>query len=140
MKNNYLPPYSDRYIVKNHLKKLIKFGLAGGPSLLVAFLFNHFMVNTAHINELIAYAITIIIQTIINFFICRIFIFIDLNNKHIFKQFYQYFSGLLCLRIADWGLYAIWINFFGIYFLLAQAINLCIFFLLKYIYSAMVLE
>ncbi len=62
------------------------------------------------------------------------------NNKPIRKPFAQFLSGILAFRAADWLVYTIAVEVFGVYYLLMQFIDIAIFSILKYEFSRRVIE
>ena len=127
----------------NHLSarglKLFKFLAAGLPSFCVAVPLNWLLVAKAGWYEQLAYALVLLVQVTVNFFMCRWFVFIERNNKHAFLQFGQFLSGILLFRLADWALYSVLVHVCGFYFLAVQVANVLIFAVLKFRFSEKVM-
>lgn len=120
--------------------KLSRFLLVGIPAFTLSIFINWFLVKKAMWDEAFAYAIVLVIQVIINFFMCRWFVFLDKNSNPIWIQFGQFMSGILLLRFADWLVYTLLVSILGIYYLAVQIFNIFAFSILKFKYSQKVIE
>ena len=120
--------------------KIGKFLAAGVPAGLVALPVNYLLVESAHLNKPTAYAIVLIFQVTVNFFICRHFVFEKTSASSVRAQFLQFMGGILAFRSADWALYSLLVGFFGNYFLILQVINAILFAWLKFRFSERVME
>jgi putative flippase GtrA len=118
--------------------RFIKFLFAGLPGLILGFGLNYLLVSQCKLNISIAYAIVILLQITLNFFMCRIFVF-DSKGSAV-KQYTQFTGMILLFRIADWLMYLVLVNVIGIYYLLAQLINVFIFSALKYIVAKKIMH
>ena len=63
-----------------------------------------------------------------------------LKTKSLFKQYGQFFTGVLVFRSLDWALYAFVVQTFDVHFLAMQLLNVALFAFLKYEYSRWVME
>ncbi len=120
--------------------KLTKFLLAGVPSFLLAIPLNIFLVETVHLFKPLSYAIILIIQVSINFFMCRKFVFQDHNEVSIVKQFFQFILGILTFRVIDWTLYSIAVELLEFHYILCQITNTLLLAIAKYKFSKRVIE
>ena len=120
--------------------KLFGFLVAGLPAFFIAVLLNYFLVDHLRWYEPLAYAVVLIFQVTMNFFMCRIFVFKEWNDKSILQQFWQFVCGILALRVGDWVLYSFLVRTCGFYYLGVQFANILIFAVLKFKYTQKVIE
>jgi len=120
--------------------KLGGFLAAGLPSFALAVPLNWVLVEKLRWFEPVAYALVLLFQVTVNFFMCRWFVFVDRNEKHILLQFGQFVSGILLFRVADWALYSVLVKVFDFYFLAVQVANIFIFVILKFRVSQKIME
>jgi len=121
-------------------KKLLAFLFAGLPSFLLALPVNYILVEYFKWSEILAYALVLLFQVIMNFFMCRLIVFKKYNDKPLLTQFWLFFSGILLFRIADWVIYAFLVQTLGFYYLGVQMTNIMLFSLLKFKFSERVIE
>ena len=126
--------------MKKRAFKVGKFLAAGVPAGLIALPINYLLVESAHLSKPAAYAIVLLFQVTVNFFICRHFVFEKTSSSPIRTQFVQFMSGILAFRTADWAVYSVFVGFFGSYFLALQVINAVLFAWLKFRFSERVME
>lgn len=134
---------SKRFIEQPMLNKgikLSKFLVAGLPALLLAIPLNYFLVTSLKWDESIAYALVLVGQVTMNFFMCRRFVFEQTSDKPVLMQFCYFFSGILLFRVADWGLYSFLVKFCGLYFVAIQLLNVVLFAYFKFKFSERVIE
>jgi putative flippase GtrA len=122
--------------LKKHLPLallFIKFLAAGLPAFGLGVLINYGLVDFIKLAIPIAYIIVLLFQVTCNFFMCRIFVFKNTDEKlfciHKYKKF---MSSILIFRLLDWLLYVFMTHYLGIYYLLAQVINVVVFSILKF--------
>ena len=120
--------------------KLIKFLLAGLPSFVIAIPLNWFLVEKVAVAKPISYAIVLLFQVTINFFICRIWVFKGRNDVSLIMQFISFMGGILLFRILDWSLYSFLTSVCGLYYLAVQLSNIVIFAFLKFGFSKRIME
>jgi putative flippase GtrA len=134
------PPGERRPLFTSSLK-LARFLAAGFPAFLVAIPMNYVLVEWADLSKTIAYAIVLVFQVSINFFILRAFVFdASQASRPVHVQFLQFFSGIIGIRVVDWLFYVFLVEVAGVYFVLAQVINVVLFSILKYGFSQRVME
>jgi putative flippase GtrA len=120
--------------------KLGSFLAAGLPGFGLALLLNWLLVTRLHWNKSGAYALVLVVQVTLNFFMCRWFVFRDRKHTPLWTQLIQFVSGILFFRAADWALYTLLVSVFGFYFLAVQIANVVIFALLKFQFARKVME
>jgi len=120
--------------------KLFKFLLVGLPAFILALPLNYYLVEKANIPIPVGYIIVLCMQVTINFFLCRRFVFDPHPDKTLFRQFWQFFSGIIVFRIADWALYTLLTGAFDLYYMGVQMANIFLFAIIKFQYSSMVME
>ena len=119
---------------------LLRFLLVGLPSFAIAVLLNWALVTQVGMARPLAYALVLVLQVSVNFFMCRAFVFNNHNDRPIWVQFGQFFSGIIAFRAADWLVYVIAVQFLGVHYLLMQFVDIAIFSLLKFEFSRRVIE
>ena len=127
-------------IVRKNLKSLIMFLIVGLPSFVIAIVLNYFLVNSLNWPMPVAYAVVLVIQVTINYFMCRQFVFKNESTKSVLVQLLQYISGIGAFRFFDWLLYSILTQILPIHFVIIQVGNVIIFSLLKYRFAKRVIE
>ncbi len=121
------------------LIKLVKFLAAGLPSFLVAVPLNWLLVTQWGIPKGPAYALVLLFQVTINFFLCRWFVFEKKSDKSLMAEFGAFVAGIAFFRMADWGVYYLLVNRVGLHYLAVQLMNVVLFSVLKFLYSERVL-
>ncbi len=111
---------------------LTKFLLGGVPGLVFAFLLNGFLVEKVDLDLGLAYGIVLGLQTGMNFFVCRFWVFGGSKGGNLFRSFAIFAAGILIIRLFDWSLYYILTEYCGIFFIFAQGINILMFALVKF--------
>ena len=122
------------------IKKYTAFLLAGLPSFIMAIFINWLFVDIIEFNKLISYAFVQLFQVVLNFFMCKFFVFKNKNKLNIIKQFFQFTIGIVFFRFLDWIIYSLIISNFEIYFIFVQIFNTIILSLFKFLYSKNILE
>ena len=130
----FAPPF-----IKSGMK-LGSFLAAGLPSFALALPLNWLLVARLHWNKAAAYALVLIVQVTLNFFMCRWFVFRERKQTPVWTQLVQFLSGILLFRAADWALYTLLVSLFGFYFLAVQVANIVIFSVLKFKFARKVME
>jgi putative flippase GtrA len=120
--------------------KLSKFLAAGLPSFGLALPLNWVFVRHLGWDESVAYALVLIMQVTVNFFMCRLFVFTDRKETPAWVQFWQFLGGILVFRLADWAVYSLAVKVCGFDFLAVQVANIFIFAILKFNFSKKILE
>jgi len=119
----------------NRFIKLLKFLAAGLPSFLLAVPLNYFLVDFLKLPASPVYACVLVFQVSVNFFMCRWFVFEKTTDTPLWKEFGTFTAGILVFRLADWALYTLLVNVFGLYYLAVQLANVVIFSVLKFLFS-----
>ncbi len=117
-----------------------RFLAAGLPSFIIAVPLNWLLVEHFHWHESGAYALVLVFQVSVNFFMCRWFVFKNRKSTALWVQFYQFAAGILLFRLADWALYSVLVRFAGLYYLGVQIANIFIFVVLKFKFSKKIME
>jgi putative flippase GtrA len=115
------------------LRTFIKFLVAGLPGLVIAFPANIFFVEMLRWTKPVAYAIVVWLQLTVGFVMCRLFVFSDGQGLPILKAYANFALRIGFIRLADWSLYTIQVELVHMPYLAAQAINLAIFPVLKFL-------
>ncbi len=115
--------------------KLIQFLAAGLPSFLLAVPLNYLLVERLHAPKGPVYAVVLLFQVTVNFFMCRWFVFEKKSATSLWREFAAFTAGILLFRLADWCVYYILVNRFGFYYLAVQLANVVIFSLAKFLFS-----
>ena len=116
------------------------FVVAGLPAFILAIPLNWIMVDLLNWYKPVAYALVLVVQVIINFFMCRWVVFKNKKETPIVFQFAQFFGGIIFFRVLDWGVYSILVTLCDFYYLAVQLANVLIFSLLKFNYSKKIME
>ncbi len=120
---------------------MVLFFLWGVPAFLVAIPLNYALVIWAGMAKPSAYAIVLVMQVIINFFACRLFVFEVDPGLSWWKSFVIFFNGIILFRAADWVVYSVLTTpWFQLPFIGVQILNLALFGLLKFEFSRLVFE
>ena len=124
---------------------LFKFMASGLPSFLVAVPLNVALVEWAHWNKSLVYALLMVLQVSVNFFICRRWVFGRRDSRSLGRDFRAFFAGIMLFRCGDWLLYTLLIycieqHFAAnhpprFYYLTVQGVNVLVFGVLKFLFS-----
>ena len=114
---------------------LVKFLASGFPALVLALVLNGILVEKAKLPIAAAYAIVLVMQTTINFFLCRYWVFEGSGGRKIANSFILFATGILVIRFLDWMAYNFLVSRMGLYFLAAQGVNVVVFALVKFEFS-----
>ena len=112
--------------------RLVKFLAAGLPAFLLAVPLNCLLVDGAHLYAPLAYAMVLLLQVSANFFICRWLVFTERNARPIARQYAEFMGGILLVRLVDWSLYSVLVEFAGLFYIGVQIFNVALFALVKY--------
>ena len=121
-----------RELAGGHRGRFVRFLVAGVPSFLIAIPLNYALVSYAQFPKSFAYALVLIFQVSVNFFMCRWLVFTDRNDRNLAIQFVLFISSILGFRVGDWALYSLAVHFLGVPFILMQLANIFFFAILKY--------
>jgi len=125
---------------RDNLPKFTRFLASGLPSFLLAIPLNILLVELLRLPKVPAYCLVLLFQITINFFMLRRFTFKQSSAHSIKRKFSLFIVGIIGFRMLDAGLYAILVQTLGLYYLLAQLLNVGIFSLAKYFYSKRIFE
>lgn len=120
--------------------RLIRFLAAGLPAFLVAVPLNWLLVSQFTWPKPLAYALVLWVQVSVNFFACFYFVFERITVRPAFAQYWRFLTGIALFRAADWAAYTAMVEWAGVPYLAAQLLNVTLFALLKYRFSASVFE
>lgn len=120
--------------------KVFRFILFGIPAFLIAIPLNWFLVETLLWPKPAAYALVLVVQVVINFFICIHFVFDRDPNKKLANQFIIFMTGILIARVLDWGLYSILVQTTPIHYIAIQFFNVIVFSLAKFSFARRTIE
>lgn len=121
-------------------RKLTKFLAAGVPAVLLAIPLNYALVSIFHWDAALAYALVLVFQVTVNFFMCSWFVFESTGGKSRIMQFWLFFSGIIMFRVVDWVVYTVLVKYFDFNFIVIQVMNVVAFALLKFKFSKKVME
>ena len=113
----------------------MKFLASGFPALVLALVLNGILVEKAKLPIAAAYAIVLVMQTTVNFFLCRYWVFEGGGGRKIANSFTLFATGILVIRFLDWMVYNFLVSQMGLYFLAAQGVNVVVFALVKFEFS-----
>jgi putative flippase GtrA len=121
--------------------KLFKFLAAGLPSFVVAVPLNYLLVDRADLHTGVAYALVLLAQVSVNFFMCRLFVFERTAIRPpIVKEFLAFVAGMAVFRLADWVVYYVLVNQVGVSYLAVQLSNVVFFAVLKFLFAERVMK
>lgn len=116
------------------LGRYIKFLAIGLPAFGLALPLNYVLVEWAGWSEPLAYALVLCCQVSLNFVMCRLFVFESRPEDSLWSQFAKFFAGICGFRILDWVLYVLLVKV-GVYFMIAQVMNVLIFSVGKFLFA-----
>lgn len=123
---------------RSQLTLFLRFMLSGLPSFLLAIPLNYFLVQGLGFHKLIAYPLVLLFQVSLNYVILKGYAFRGRGGSA--KKFGMFGGGIVLFRILDFGLYSLFVQVLGVYYLLAQIINVGVFSVAKFIYTKYVFE
>ncbi len=122
------------------LGRLLPFLAAGLPGFAVSLALNFLLVTRLNCRPAYVYPFVLFVQLLVNYTICRSAVFPEDARHHRFvPHFLHYLSGTLLIRAADWALYSSMVEA-GLYFAVAQSLNVVIFSLIRYSYAKLVFQ
>ncbi len=122
------------------MHKVLRFILFGIPAFLIAIPLNWFLVEKLLWHKTTAYAIVLMVQVTINFYVCIRFVFKRDISKSISSQFLLFMSGILAARVLDWGLYSILVKTTPIHYIAIQFFNVILFSIAKFTFARRTIE
>jgi putative flippase GtrA len=116
---------------------LMRFGLCGVGINAMAFALNTSLVELAGMDPVVSYAIVLCVVLLVGYIT---------NLRYVFRRedtprwrFLLYTAAFFTMRGGDWCVYTAMVRWLGIHYLLAQGINLFIFFFAKFfLYGAII--
>lgn len=121
------------------MPKFLRFLIAGLPAAVLAVPLNVFLVEKLDLSKPVSYAVALCTQIVINFFICRSYVFGD-TGAPLWLVFSRFFFAIGLIRLLDWLAYLILLPYFGRWYVLLQLGNLVIFSVLKFFLARLALE
>lgn len=128
-----MPPFTQR------IGKLIQFLGIGLPAFILAVPANYALVEWAQLPKPWAYALVLVGQVTMNFFMCRWLLFPKKSATKWYIDFAAFFSGILFIRLLDWAFYTLLVQQVGVYYLAAQLLNVVLFSVVKFLFTERVL-
>ena len=125
---------SPLWIENERAVRLIKFLAAGLPSFLLAIPANYWLAGWVGLAKPVAYGIVLAGQVTLNFFLNRVFVF-EKRGKSILKEFVPFVVGIVGFRVADWLVYVLLMEVYGLYYLAVQLGNVLLFLLPKFVFA-----
>ncbi len=122
------------------LGKLVAFLAAGAPAFGLALGLNYLLVDRFRAPAAPAYAIVLVAQVTLNYFMCRWFVFRAAGRRARWGEYGLFTGGILAFRAVDWLLYVFLVKGLGVYYLVAQGLNVVVFALAKFLFAERVLD
>ena len=121
------------------MPKFLRFLLAGLPAAVFAVPLNIFLVEMLTLSKPVSYALVLCVQIVVNFFICRSYVFGE-SGAPLWLVFSRFFFAIGLIRLLDWLAYFFLLPYFGRWYALIQLGNLVIFSVLKFFLARFALE
>jgi putative flippase GtrA len=96
-------------------------------------------VEHAKLPHAVAYAAVMVFQVLVNYLMCKAFVFHVPGRRANLGEFRRFTTGILVFRLLDWGVYLLLVDGLGVYYLLAQVFNVAVFGLVKFLFTERVL-
>lgn len=119
---------------------LLRFQAAGAPAFALAIPLNWALVEHGGLAKAPAYLVVLLFQVAFNYVMCRHFVFPAAGDRGFFAQFLPFVSGIMVIRVLDWLTYQLWVGPLGIYYLVAQVLNVPLFALVKFLFAERLLD
>lgn len=117
----------------SQLWQVIRFGTWGLPGFLLGIALNFSLVEFAGINVYASYVYTLIVLTLMNYFIVDKIIFKSSEKRHNSTKRFTLFTCItLTSRALEWSCYSLLIYFFEFYYILVQIVVSILFVAIKY--------
>lgn len=126
----------------NHerLKKLFLFLAVGLPAFALAVPGNYLLVECLSVHKGLAYALMMVMQVSMNYLMCKFLVFKNKGSMPWYREFASFFAGIAFIRFLDWCFYVVLVQYAGVYYLLAQLMNVAIFSVVKFIFSERIMR
>ena len=123
-----------------YLNKYFLFLLVGIPSYIIALLLNLILVEHLNISIVISYIPVLFLQVIINFILNLKFVFKGNRSKNFYIKMKNFMLLILLVRLFDWVFFVILTQYFIVWYIFAQLINVAIFSFVKFLVSIRIFE
>lgn len=114
---------------------LLRFQASGAPAFILAIPLNWALVERGGLSHAPAYLLVLLFQVAVNYLMCRRFVFPAAGDRGFFAEFFPFVSGVMVIRVLDWLTYQIWVGPLGVYYLIAQILNVPIFAIVKFLFA-----
>lgn len=123
-----------------YLNKYFLFLSVGIPSYIIALLLNLILVEHLNISIVISYIPVLFLQVIINFVLNLKFVFKENRSKNFYIKMKNFMLLILLVRLFDWVFFVILTQYFIVWYIFAQLINVAIFSFIKFLVSIRIFE
>mgnify|MGYP001174468083 FL=1 len=123
-----------------YLNKYFLFLSVGIPSYIIALLLNLILVEHLNISIVISYIPVLFLQVIINFVLNLKFVFKENRSKNFYIKMKNFMLLILLVRLLDWVFFVILTQYFIVWYIFAQLINVAIFSFIKFLVSIRIFE
>ena len=118
-----------------------KFLAVGLPSFALAIPLNWLLVEKCGMMKTIAYALVLLAQVSVNFFLCRWLVFTPSTRKPIARQYAEFMAAVGVFRGVDWVAYSVLVAAFpNIHYIIFQIANVIVFSLAKFMFCKKAIE
>lgn len=125
---------------RSKLAHLLLFLLTGLPAFGIAIALNIALVELTPIPTAAVYALVLVVQVTINFYMARRFVFDpSANRASLLSQYLTFLTGVAVVRVADWVAYVLMVSV-GVFFVAAQLINVVVFSIVRFAFARRVIE
>ena len=121
--------------LKGRALTLLKFQAAGAPAFALAIPLNWALVEKGGLAHAPAYLLVLLFQVAFNYVMCRRFVFPAAGERGFFAEFLPFVSGVMVIRVLDWLTYQLWVGPCGVYYLVAQILNVPLFAIVKFLFA-----
>ena len=130
-------------------KKLFLFLLSGIPGFLLAFPLNFILVDSFHVSKALSYAIVLVVQVHLGYYLSRMIAFHPSQDKPLWRQYVEFMGAVAVFRGLDWLFYTFCVEALRFplviagrdcYYLAYQLANVIIFSLAKFVFCKRAIE
>lgn len=122
-------------LLAGRFQSLVKFMLAGLPAFALAVPLNYLLVDRMELSAPWAYFLVLLLQTSVNYLMCRFFVFTVPGGRASASEYLRFMAGILFFRGLDWLVYVVLVKYVGVYYLLAQVLNVAVFAVAKFLFA-----
>jgi putative flippase GtrA len=126
--------------MKLGLSKFAAFLATGVPAFLLAVPLNYILVNYIGLSHELSYVIVLLISQIINFVLVKIFVFRGWKKNSPQKQVLYFVVTTSLIRLLDWLVYVVMVEYASVYFIVAQLTNVVAFSVLRFCVNRIILK